>query len=111
MPLELETLEYTDQQAVELCREIEPFLAKIGYHCALTGGCLFRGSSTKDFDVIVYPHKTTERLEESVLIKKLESIYKATTVVPRPHEYAGDTKKVVAMWNKHGYRTDFILWP
>lgn len=47
---------HTIESAIALIRQIEPVLAANGYHCALTGSVLFKGSSEKDVDVILYPH-------------------------------------------------------
>ena len=49
---------WTLESAVALIRELEPKLSEIGFHCGLTGGSLFAGSSDKDVDVIVYPHQS-----------------------------------------------------
>jgi hypothetical protein len=46
----------TLEQALEVSRIAESALAPLGYHVGLTGGCLFRGGSEKDIDLIVYPH-------------------------------------------------------
>ena len=48
--------EYTLEKAVKVCREIEEKLVPLGYHCALGGSCLYRGTSEKDIDIIIYPH-------------------------------------------------------
>lgn len=46
----------TIETAISCVRELEPKLVEIGCHAALTGGCLYRGGSNKDVDVIIYPH-------------------------------------------------------
>lgn len=47
---------WTLEEAIDLCRKIENELEEYGYHCALTGGVLYNGSSTKDVDIMIYPH-------------------------------------------------------
>lgn len=47
----------TLNQAIELVREVEEHIAPSGFHTALTGGCLYRGSSEKDIDVVIYLHR------------------------------------------------------
>ncbi len=42
--------------AAQACQVAEAALAEIGMHCALTGGCLYRGGSCKDIDIVIYPH-------------------------------------------------------
>jgi hypothetical protein len=44
---------WTQQEAIELCKQVEPLFAKHGFHVALTGGCLY-GGTMKDCDLIVY---------------------------------------------------------
>jgi hypothetical protein len=43
------------QDAVELIEELRPELESVGWTLGLTGSVLFRGESTKDLDLIVYP--------------------------------------------------------
>lgn len=49
---------WTLNAAVDFIRFLEPVLAKAGFHCGLTGGSIFKGTSDKDVDVIVYPHQS-----------------------------------------------------
>lgn len=49
---------WTREQAFWVIELLEPLLANAGAHCALNGSVLYRGSSTKDLDLIVYPHKS-----------------------------------------------------
>lgn len=53
--------------ALTAIRELEPKLAEIGYHSALTGGVLYRGSSEKDIDVVIYPHDPAVTVGEHIL--------------------------------------------
>lgn len=46
----------TLNDAVVFCRDIEPTLKELGYHCGITGSCLYAGESAKDMDIIIYPH-------------------------------------------------------
>lgn len=64
----------TLSRAVEICRELEPALAAIGYHCGLTGSVLYKGSSLKDVDVIVYPHQVTERKSRATIVAALRGV-------------------------------------
>lgn len=45
---------WTLEQAVELCCKVEPILASLGCHVALTGGVLYKDGPRKDCDLIVY---------------------------------------------------------
>lgn len=58
---------WTLEEAIDLCRKIENELEEYGYHCALTGGVLYNGSSTKDVDIMIYPHsEKTYNFESAV---------------------------------------------
>lgn len=52
---------WTLEQGVEACRVIQAAVQPLGFHVGLAGSVLTKGSSTKDLDVIVYPHNRTER--------------------------------------------------
>lgn len=66
-------MKFTIENALEIVRHLEPKLAEIGYHTALTGGCLYRGGSDKDVDIILYPHIPTLTVEDAVLHATLEA--------------------------------------
>lgn len=48
---------WTITEGLGFCRAIEVLLAKAGFHCALGGGVMLRDTSTKDLDVLIYPHR------------------------------------------------------
>ena len=50
---------FTLEDAVAFARTVEAEISKVGWHCALAGSCLHAGRSSKDVDLIVYPHKKT----------------------------------------------------
>ena len=64
-------MKHNINEAVEICTYLEPILAKVGYHCGLTGSCLYKGGSDKDIDVILYPHKPSVTLKYRDLRKVL----------------------------------------
>lgn len=48
---------WTQQQAINLCKEIEKICPEFGCHVALTGGCLYKQEGytrRKDVDIIFY---------------------------------------------------------
>ena len=49
-------------EALELCRTYNSILSQHNAHIALTGSVLFKGDSTKDLDLIVYPRKTSGKI-------------------------------------------------
>jgi hypothetical protein len=70
-PLSFASNEHTLDNAVALIRLIEPLLSPYGYHCGLTGGVLFKGTSTKDTDIILYPHNPDKKLLPEQLLPLL----------------------------------------
>ena len=49
-------VQWTLGSAVDFCRFIQPLIREGGYHCGLTGSSLIHGESTKDVDILIYPH-------------------------------------------------------
>ncbi len=45
---------WTQQEAIELCVELEKFAPRFGCHVALSGGCLYKIGKRKDCDIILY---------------------------------------------------------
>lgn len=48
---------WTREEALRVVTWLEPKLAENGFHVALAGGVLTKGTSKKDLDLIVYPHE------------------------------------------------------
>lgn len=60
------TTDWTQAEAVALCKIIERVAPHAGCHVALTGGCLYKDGVRKDLDLIFY------RIRQSKLnVKKL----------------------------------------
>jgi len=47
---------WKQDEIVTLCRKIEAFAPKFGYHVGFTGGGLYKDGERKDADIILYPH-------------------------------------------------------
>jgi hypothetical protein len=61
----------TLEDAVQVCRLVEEAVKPLGAHCALTGGCLYRGGSSKDIDIIIYPHNPREKPSDDAIADAL----------------------------------------
>lgn len=71
---------WTLEEGVMFVHGLEHFMKDIGVHVGITGSVLYKGSSTKDLDIILYPH-STENIPDyekimDVLINKLGLIVK-----------------------------------
>lgn len=91
--------------AVEFCREIEPTLARIGYHCGLTGSCLYKGESSKDMDIIIYPHNVNATKPESEIMDALG----VNGVTKAFNEPASTADKLVWVGRTKNTRVDFFF--
>lgn len=92
---------------------VQPAIEVAGWHCALAGGVLFRGQSSHDLDVVVYPHNS-----ESASLDKLRGALEAAGLrqshsVDRLHTIwraKGSTDhKHVEIWMWRGRRVDIIV--
>lgn len=45
---------WSPSAAYAFCREVEAAVSPLGYHVALTGGCLYRTGWRKDCDTVIY---------------------------------------------------------
>lgn len=56
---------WTLPYALEVVRRVEPFMAEAGWHVAMGGGVLHRGSSSHDLDIVLVPREPTSSLREA----------------------------------------------
>jgi hypothetical protein len=64
---------WTVIDGLHTCKEIEMIAKGYGYHVALGGSVMYRGSSMKDLDVIVYNHRRGTQDKEGFL-KHLDQV-------------------------------------
>lgn len=79
--------------AISLCRQFEEHVADLGWHVALTGGCLYKDGDRKDADIMLYQHDITDESALSeVVVRRLE---KRGLFTPRYDTPASTTDKEV----------------
>jgi hypothetical protein len=93
--------------AVDFIQQVEELVRPFGYHAGLTGSCLFKGYSSKDVDVILYPHKTSQTLAFEDVLSKI-SVLDVPKGAPRNHAQYGDLKNVFVS-SFRGRRVDFFF--
>lgn len=99
---------WTTFEGIVLCQSIERIVTPLGYHCALGGSVLTKGSSEKDLDIFVYPHKTREGDQPAEIRSALESQLRISDWDKKEHTAYGDDKEVYAtQWE--GKRIDFFF--
>jgi len=81
---------------------MEALLKPIGYHCGLTGSLLYRGTSAKDVDVIIYPRDPVNRRSMHEILKQLGA--RKTRMA-----YTGAGGKLVAVAKYKGIRVDLFF--
>lgn len=57
----------TIQEGLGIVQQLEPLIAPLGFHAALTGSVLFKGQSEKDLDIIVYDHDRRNKKDRGPL--------------------------------------------
>lgn len=62
------------EQGIEVCRLIQAAVQPLGFHVGLAGSVLTKGASSKDLDVIVYPHNRTSRPPVAAIHEALNGI-------------------------------------
>lgn len=94
--------------AVTFCRIAEQRLWKLGAHCGLTGGALYREGERKDADVIIYPHDCNKHFGPDTADKILEDL-KAIGVQKMFDNESSDNDKYVQVCVWQGYRPDLFF--
>lgn len=61
----------TLEEGVDTARKLEEVAKNCGFHVALTGGVLYRGSSRKDVDIVVYPHRKDGKHDKEAFLQAL----------------------------------------
>lgn len=105
---------WTQQEAIELLKRLEPDLAKVGFHCALGGSVLYRGTSEKDLDVIIYPHtyKKQSPPNNSIAEVVLKLFFQAEKIKACGGESSSqerDDKEVKWLTTEGNKRVDFFF--
>lgn len=67
-------MKYTLQDGADVCKAIEPAIAAIGIHAAIGGSLAYRGDSTKDIDIILYPHNREVIIDRQQIVALLAGL-------------------------------------
>lgn len=104
---QIETSMWTLDEAIAVARIIEAHIIPAGYHCALGGGVLHKGTSDKDLDIFIYPHNGRS-LNPALVRLKLQL---AGCKLMHKHGLSANSKdtKVIELWEYKGKRIDFFF--
>lgn len=88
---EVETFKtpWTFMEALAEVTRLEPIANKHGLHIGITGGVLYKQTSTKDLDLIIYPHQTCKTYNFDGFLKEISS-----NVIDASDHHEDDEKKV-----------------
>ncbi len=102
---------WTLELAVKLVKKLEPELSNSGYHCALTGSVLYKGSSEKDLDIVIYPHDVDKQsIWDRTSIKDfLKTFFKSEIKTCGGASQIRDDKHVAWLITPDGRRIDFFF--
>jgi hypothetical protein len=91
---------WTQAEAIALCREIERVCPKFGCHVALTGGCLYGEGDRKDCDILFYRIREVSLIDIPGLIKELALVGVAEDVGANEEsaDYGDDLWVIKAWW-------------
>ncbi len=67
-------MNWTQADAIELCRKIEAICPPFGCHVALTGGTLYKDGPRKDLDVLFYRIRQRDTIDTDGLFQALRTI-------------------------------------
>lgn len=98
---------WTQQEALELIRTLDPIAAKCGYHIGLCGSVLHHGASDDDLDLVLFPLKTS-KFDWHMFQASLNVCGFSDWEDRTPYHEPEDTKRVLAsLWR--GKRIDWFL--
>ncbi len=102
---------WTLEQGIDFIKHLEPHLFPY-YHAALAGSVLLYGKSTKDLDIIVFPHKSNHFNHQEVreCLKKAGLFQRANNIsVWTDWSNRGISEsRWVEVWDYQGKRVDIL---
>lgn len=91
---------WTLDTASQFCTELELLIADLGWHVAVTGGCLYKTGDRKDLDLVLYPANLPHIAKPDEVWECFVNCYEPT-VAP--------FSKVAICRLKDGRRVDFLM--
>jgi hypothetical protein len=67
-------MNWTQQEAIDLCVKVEAICPKFGCHVALTGGLLYKTGPRKDCDLVFYRIRQRPEIDNQKMIEALQQI-------------------------------------
>jgi hypothetical protein len=98
---------YTTDILLAIAREMEPAVAPLGAHVAIGGSCVYRGYSTKDMDLMVYPRKKEIPVDKNKLLDLLLSL--GWSEVHAPTVRTATSVPDVLVMQRGNLRVDFFI--
>jgi tRNA nucleotidyltransferase (CCA-adding enzyme) len=101
--------QWTLEEGLALARDLEKKIKRVynHYHVALGGSVLHRGSSTKDLDIFIYPHKS-DQLDREYLNNSLKE-FGFVDAQDRTEIHSDYNHKEVIKYSYNGKRVDIFF--
>jgi hypothetical protein len=100
------------EQAIELCRRLNPIAMRFGCHVALTGGLLYKDGKRKDCDIVVY-RRGLDKLPQGgrkPFNEEIDRTAMVNAMVAEAELYLVDTyTRVVKLFYKDVYKVDLVF--
>lgn len=97
-------MNWTQQEAIALCTQIEAVCPPFGCHVALTGGLLYKQGERKDADIMLYRIRQVEEINLAGLWEEMEKLGVVRTSEEVPY---GESWCIKATYN--GKSIDFFF--
>lgn len=101
-------MNWTQQEALCLLPQIESGIVHTGYHVGMLGSVLHKGFSTKDLDIVIYPHHKGDGENFMGLVEALIKLGFSLFELQEHKKYA-DTKTVYKATYKNKRIDIFLL--
>lgn len=105
---------WTLEQGLAVAREVNAALARTGWHVGLAGSVLVQGHSTKDLDLLVFPHDSRVRNFRLLAVTLRALGWTRTHTHQRMQKHwrtkgSGDRKRVEVWKHTSGRRVDVVI--
>lgn len=100
---------YTTADSLQIAQQLEPvFASEMNMHIAIGGSCVYRGNSTKDIDIFIYPHNHEVVINRPTIVAKLKQLGFLSAKM-ESGEYTQVPNVYVSKCEKTGRRVDFFF--
>lgn len=104
---------WTLEEAVAFAQHLQPYVVAVGYHVGILGSVVTKGASSKDLDVLLYPHSTAKQdlvaLYGALVEAGMKRVVNFANVMKVRKTVASYDTKHVEVWEHQGRRVDVFF--